>query len=567
MNSRSLRTLVALVGVLGVVGLLASNSGFAGQTLANWNDRVFGSAKFDVPGAYGKGYARAVAAKYSMSRPVGSSVRSGLAATREPGQMPAYADVRFGNQNSTGGTLGLLLPVEIEGASCAVYASPVAVPCTNGRSAGASVVFAAAAARGLLVETTSGGIDLARFGSTDVVSTTASCPIGGSPVAGGINSIFGGVVLAGMGNTEKLPFPSDPGPNNSGSTRQTRSGFGYDYDAQLTWTKTRTSTSASSELRLEMTSTGKISKDEKWELDMVLAYAECGIGTDAPVRWAEVKPSISGLTAMTTTQQDVPSPIDSLFDEGVVGDAEKQPVTPGDDPVDPDGTKVDADGDLDERHENDNAAEPDSDPPVETGEIAPLPDDAPLEDDPAVAPIPTISPAPIPSGPTIPTRVGMSSPFPLVAKDGSDLGTVTVERISRTPGCVAVRLSVTTSDGSGYLKGLRESDFREVLADGGTASVGSPSGECDAGASLPATFDPESTYSGWVTFDVTNDGTGVMVRPDGTAGWIFSLPATETRSEPVVTTPPPVQADNAETTDSESGPATAEEDYSSTADE
>ncbi|KLL95421.1 hypothetical protein NJ76_26775 [Rhodococcus sp. IITR03] len=159
MNSKSLRALVALVGVLGVIGLLASNSGFAGQTLANWNDRVSGSAKFDVPGAYGKGYARAVAAKYSMSRPVGSSVRSGLATTREPGQAPAYADVRFGNQNSVGGTLGLLLPVEIEGASCAVYASLVTVPCTNGQSTGSSVVFAAAAARGLLVETTSGGID------------------------------------------------------------------------------------------------------------------------------------------------------------------------------------------------------------------------------------------------------------------------------------------------------------------------------------------------------------------------------------------------------------------------
>ncbi|KLL95422.1 hypothetical protein NJ76_26780 [Rhodococcus sp. IITR03] len=178
-----------------------------------------------------------------------------------------------------------------------------------------------------------------------------------------------------------------------------------------------------------MTSTGKISHDEKWELDMVLAYAECGIGTDAPIRWAEVKPSISALAAMMTTQQDAPScvadlndeqpdkeplaegrvvaeiqasddepasgpqsaacggdeslqsPIDSLFDEGVVGEAEKQPVTSGDKTVDPDRTKIDTDGDLDERRENGSATEPDSTSPVETVEIIPSLEDNGTERD------------------------------------------------------------------------------------------------------------------------------------------------------------------------------------------
>ncbi|MEU5844616.1 hypothetical protein [Rhodococcus sp. NPDC047139] len=523
MNSRSLRALVGLTGVLAVVGLLAFGPGFADRTLADWNDRVAGSATIEVPEAYGKGYARAVAAKYSMSRPVGPSLRRGLEATRSPGQTPAYADVRFGDQDSVGGNFGLLLPVKVDGASCAVYASRVAVPCTNGQSAGSSVVFAAAAARGLLVKTTSGGIDLAKFGPSDVVSTSASCPVGGSPVAGGVNSVFGGVVLAGMGNTERLPFPSDPGPNNSRSTRQTRSGFGYDYDARLTWTKTSSTTRASSELRLHLTSTGQISNNERWELDMVLAYAECGIGIDAPARWAEVKPVVSGLSASMTEPQDgepsVSSPADPLVDEGTAGE-DRENEAGMDEAAPPSG----ADPTV-PRSTPDGA-----DIPTDAGAI--IPEHEPAEDasPPVEASVPAVPEEPAPSGPTSPVSIGVATPFSLVAQDGTGLGTATVERVTRTAGCVGLRLTVSTSDGAGSLKGLRASDFREILADGGTAPVGSPSGECDAGASLPAVFDPASTCSGWVTFDVSADGTGLMLRPAGTAGWIIPLPVAATAS-------------------------------------
>lgn len=528
MNSRSLRVLVALVGTFAMAGLLVVDSGFADRTLAGWNDRVAGAAAIDVPEAYGKGYARAVAARYSMSRPTGSSVRNGLDASRKPGQTPNYADVNFGDQNSVGGNLGLLLPVRIDGASCAVYASPVAVPCTNGRNAGPSVVFAAAAARGLLVKTTTNGIDLARFGPADVVSTTASCPVGGSPSPGGITSFFGGVVLAGMGNTEKLPFPSDPGPNGARSTRQDRSGFGYDYEAQLTWTKTRSATSASSEIRLHMTSTGKISGTEKWELDMVLAYAECGIGADAPIGRPEVKPTSSGLPAPMAKQGAPSCPSDESLAadaEPIVCEGDERTAPPIDLPAEPDT------GTTSPRPAPDGGGDTNG----TTDSEASIPESEPDDGDPTAVeePAPTSS-SPVPAGPTRPTRVGVATPFSLVATDGNDLGTATVEEVTRTPGCVAVRLTVSTSPGAHHLEGLRVSDFEEVLVDGGTAAVGSATGECDGGTPLPTVFDPATTYSGWVTFDVTNSGTGVSLRPDGTAGWIFALPAVVTLPEPEI---------------------------------
>lgn len=564
--SRSLRALVAVVGVLTVVGLVASHSGSAGQTLASWNDRVLGSARIEVPGAYGKGYARAVAARYSMSRPLGSSARGGLEATRKPGQDDT--ELRSGSQDSSGGTFGLLLPVEINGTACAVYAHPVGVPCTfNNDVAGAAVVYAAAAASGLVVKTTRGGIDLARFGSLDVVSTTASCPVGGAPVAGGLSSIFGGVVLAGMGNTERLPFPSDPGPNNSRSTTETRSGFGYDYEARLTWTKKQTATSASSELRLRMTSTGKISNDDKWELDMVLASAECGIGTDAPSGWAEVKPLTSRPGASMAKQAEVlPCTADLDGEEqepGSDGCGPDQSLTSSvdiggeDSPSDTDGTPPQS-----TRDDGYVTTEPDA---SSAGEELPVADpDHAVEALPTVSDVPT---APVPAGPTSTTQVGMSSPFTLRATDGGDLGTVTVERVSRTPGCSAVKLTVNTSDDPAHVKGLRPSDFRAVLAEGGTAPVSSPDGECDGGASLPASFDRADTYSGWVTFGVPAGATAVMLRPEGTAGWIFPIPTVPDRPEPVQTTTPTVVVESAETSDTDSQPDSSDKEASPAVDE
>jgi len=57
---------------------------------------------------------------------------------------------------------------------------------------------------------------------------------------------------------------------------------------------------------------------------------------------------------------------------------------------------------------------------------------------------------------------------------------------------------------------------------------------------MPTSFFPSSTYTGWVTFDVVNGGNVVMLRPSGTAGWIFTLPSAPVVSVPTTVTTPPV---------------------------
>ncbi|MBH0118339.1 hypothetical protein I0Q12_01815 [Rhodococcus sp. CX] len=303
------------------------------------------------------------------------------------------------------------------------------------------------------------------------------------------------------------------------------------------------------------------------------------------------------------------SPVDLLVEEGIIGEAEPQSelarseeegatdteiladdvdardvddagddVEESDDPEGDAGRSVEATDEDKAGKENAGAAKvdgakdaadsgksatPDNTPESGGTEDAPVAEGTPESPAPTSStsanPTPASAPVSAPSRPTTPSRVSTAVPFTMVATDGSDLGEATVRDISRTDGCVAVLLDVTTSDGSGTttLNGLRSNDFREVLADGTTTPVGSPTGPCAVDAPMPTSFGPSATYSGWVMFDVTNGGNSVMLRPVGTAGWIITLPPAppSPAPAPVVTATPTA----VETAPATSTPATTEE--------
>lgn len=140
------------------------------------------------------------------------------------------------------------------------------------------------------------------------------------------------------------------------------------------------------------------------------------------------------------------------------------------------------------------------------------------------------APAPVPApGPTEPTHVGVGQPFALVATDGTELGTATVTAVRNDPGCgIAVQMSVRTSSKTNEPRWntLTSNDFRAVLADGSTTAVGSASGGCDpTRTALPQVLEPASSYAGWITFGSSPVASAVMLRPAGTAGWMFTVPA------------------------------------------
>lgn len=186
----------------------------------------------------------------------------------------------------------------------------------------------------------------------------------------------------------------------------------------------------------------------------------------------------------------------------------------------------------------------------------------------------TTSTTKAPSGPTTPSRVKTEVPFTMVATDGSTLGTAEIVDIVRGTDCVSVKLDVTTADepGTTSLGGLRTKDFREVLSDGSTVPVEATSASCTDGTPLPTTFSAGKEYSGWVTFALTNGSNSVMLRPEGTAGWIFTLPAAPvpTVTVPTVTAPSTTTGESTPTVETEtttSAPETTEGAETTTSDD
>ncbi|TWH61648.1 hypothetical protein L612_001400000250 [Rhodococcus rhodochrous J38] len=664
-NARALRVSVSLIGALTVIGLVVFNSGFAGQTLASWNDRVFGSAKFGIDSARVQGYAQALAGRFVLDRTILSDFDwDGVSTTHGP--LAAGTTTVAGSHHS--GNFSTVIRLEENATSCASY-----IPHTGNCAQAFSGSPAGYATSSLdKFEVTALGIPLVWARDKVSVRTSATCPAAGPMVAGSLLPTGGSSSGAGIflrkdsltGSDLFLPFPSEPpatgGETHSEGERSFGSGsIGFVYKVRLTRTTRVTENSAMSQLRIRIQTVSALAENQQWVVDAVLAHAECGVGVAAPnlppavplgsrlasltslmlnqlnnalrpteldntapsepsqaveaservslepetVDPVEAEPTALPLAPDSSEEVETgePSPTepsmfecrsentasetksatDLLIEEGIVGEADDRTSQ---DLIDPEldsdvgsGAEVDADSEgkpVDPEPSqagSDTSDVPDGSAPgaeSESSETSAVGEPTTSVSDPNAKSETTVlvprpgtevpstdsreTPPTVPSGPVTPTRVRLSTPFSIVTKDGDDLGTATIADVSRTPGCVAVRLTVTTSDGVPYLSGLRASDFREVLADGDTTRVGSVSGECDSGASLPSSFDPASHYSGWVTFGVAESSSAVMLRPTGTAGWIINLPApTPVAPTPVVTTPPGTPEENSTVEDTE----------------
>ncbi|SMG34874.1 hypothetical protein SAMN02745947_02316 [Rhodococcus rhodochrous J3] len=665
-NARALRVSVSLIGALTVIGLVVFNSGFAGRTLASWNDRVFGSAKFGIDSARVQGYAQALAGRFVLDRTILSDFDwDGVSTTHGP--LAAGTTTASGSHHS--GNFSTVIRLEENATACASY-----IPHTGNCAQAFSGSPAGYATSSLnKFEVTALGIPLVWTRDKVSVRTSATCPAAGPMMAGSLLPTGGSSSGAGIflrkdsltGSDLFLPFPSEPpatgGETHSEGERSFGSGsIGFVYKVRLTRTTRVTENSAMSQLRIRIRTVSALAENQQWEVDAVLAHAECGVGVAAPnlppavplgsrlasltslmlnqlnsalcpteldktapsepseaveeservslepetIDSVEAEPIVLPLDADSSkevetgeqsptepstfecrsenTASETKSATDLLIEEGMVGEPDDRTSQDLTDPeADSDvGSVAEEDADPEGKPVDPESSQAGSDTSVVTDGSAPYAESEPSDTSAVGEPTFSVSdpnaesettvlvprpeaevpstdsseaPPTVPRGPVTPTRVRLSAPFSVVTKDGDDLGTMTIDDVSRTPGCVAARLTMNTSDGVSYLNGLRPSDFREVLADGDTARVGSVSGECVSGASLPSSFDPASHYSGWVTFGVTDSSRAVMLRPTGTAGWIIDLPPpTPVTPMPVVTTSPGTPLGDGTTEDTES---------------
>ncbi|WP_120286007.1 hypothetical protein [Dietzia kunjamensis] len=132
-------------------------------------------------------------------------------------------------------------------------------------------------------------------------------------------------------------------------------------------------------------------------------------------------------------------------------------------------------------------------------------------------------------GPQDPESVRVGREFAIVNRDGVELGTARVEDIERTPGCgVELTLSITTSAevGPGRWTSVAPDDFAEVRAGGSTREATTLNSDCEQAARSATTpLSPGRDYEIVIAFQLDDSAQQAMLRPDGTAGWIFDLPA------------------------------------------
>ncbi len=145
---------------------------------------------------------------------------------------------------------------------------------------------------------------------------------------------------------------------------------------------------------------------------------------------------------------------------------------------------------------------------------------------------PATSDAPEPTaaseGPQDAEQVRVGREFAVVNREGVELGTAGIDDISRTPDCgVELTLSIRTSDEAGPERwaSIGPDDFAEVRPGGSIRKAGRVSSDCEQAANSRVTaLSPGREYEIVLAIALDDSAQQAMLRPDGTAGWVFDLP-------------------------------------------
>ncbi|MBB1020264.1 hypothetical protein G6030_02970 [Dietzia sp. E1] len=164
---------------------------------------------------------------------------------------------------------------------------------------------------------------------------------------------------------------------------------------------------------------------------------------------------------------------------------------------------------------------------------------------------PTV-PTTVPAGPQEPEMVRVGREFAVVNREGVELGTARIDDIARTPGCgVELTLSIRTSAEAGPDRwaSLGPGDFAEVRPSGSIRRAGTVSSDCEQSTGSRTTaLSAGREYEILIAIALDDSAQQAMLRPDGTAGWMFDLPplpkvtATTNPSAPAPTSSPATDA-------------------------
>lgn len=561
------RAIVALIGTIMLVTSLALAAGSIRPTEAQWEDKAYGESVFGTADNAGLNYARALATYGTFARPISPLERIGPAHqldtnTTNPTAAPFQeSTMRFQDV----GFLGLI-NMSVTGATCARSDQASLAPCPSNTPpipAGAAS-FASGSANGLRIST--GLLPLARY--TDTLRTTASCTPGRvGTVAVERN---GDLVLGAWPGTTSVPIPvAGEGQRIARSTASHRETGLYTYTATVTHVKETGVGYAKSDMYLELHSDTTLGDSERWSLIIGLASAECGLSRDPgnapgyPTANAGV-PQVLARNSLVTTEAMSPfvnavelQNLDEVATpdtrEAVVGlgVGEGETEAPSLDDAANDESVRETDEDSEAATTTSATPSPTASAPAETttaatstsaketateasttvpGTSEPASSESAVPTEDAVAE-PTEQTA-VAEGPQEPETVRVGREFAVLNREGVELGTAKVENIVRTPGCgVELTLSITTSAEAGPDRwaSVAPDDFAEVRPGGSTREATTLSSDCEQAARSTTTpLSPGRDYEIVIAFRLDDSAEQAMLRPEGTAGWIFELPAQTT---------------------------------------
>ncbi|MGX1597874.1 hypothetical protein ACWIDS_12495 [Dietzia maris] len=523
------RKLIALLGVVLMVAGFGVALRSVQPTEASWTDPVYGESRFGVGNInQGNSFARAVSTYGFIDRltqddqiaPVTAFVETPTTAKSEKG--PA-------SHSSASWLFPFYLALGATGKSCATLSVRTDSGCANGDAGKIALATANSVS-----ETTSLSLTTAAFLGSDLVSYRYSSPIRATATCsaseGKAGLSWGGPIILGSGsNRVSVPMPAEntqskpiTGPDGQTATlhRVQKAGAG----------------SALSQLRMRVEASGSGILNQ-WTLDLILAHAECGVDqvtTPTPSapnqsNWPRTTQTASRMsTAMTEAPTTTTTSGNATATQptGTAAPSASTPAattttsaTPSPTTSTPAKTTAAATSTTSTQESSESGttvpgtSEPaSSESSVPTGEATPE----------------TTEQTAVAEGPQEPESVRVGREFAIVNRDGVELGTAKVEDIVRTPGCgVELTLSITTSAEAGPDRwtSVAPDDFAEVRAGGSTREATTLNSDCEQAAHSTTTpLSPGRDYEIVIAFHLDDSAQQAMLRPGGTAGWIFDLP-------------------------------------------
>ncbi|MCR8895718.1 hypothetical protein NWF34_01990 [Gordonia sp. GONU] len=477
------KILVAIVGVVAILGVIAQATG----VLAAWNDKVWGNSSF-TRAANLEGYARSTTAHAYTNRAITSGEFTATNATHthvNPGSTLIPSATGWTHASSTG--ILLLGTVAADGRSSATYTM-------NG-----SVVTATAASNAKNIELFPTGFASVLNTDNSQYSASVSCS---SSNWGGTVSTNAVVPAGGNFRVGLTNFYAVPAANQT--TTIDSLAVGFRVQGTLKSVVTTTAKHALSTLILDVDIKTAITLTTVWTVTVQFVRAECGIG--------EPLPSAGVQSAAARMARLAPSSSSTAPSESAVSSSAETSEPSPDSESASSGSESSSAADSESKGSSSTTSASES----------------------AGAPV-------LKEGPTTPTDVDVGSRFPVIATDGTDLGTATFQKIESTApsdgarATIAVKMTVTTSDaeGDGRLSSIAWDDFAPLVG-GVQQAAGQAAAE---GPPLPAQLEPGETYTGWVAFTVPSAAGSAIWKVSGTSGFTFVLPeptvpVTSTTSQP-----------------------------------